>query len=64
MIVTYKDRKCDIQLNNVSYDYDYWCDAYIDSGTYVDTGETISDDIIDKMQDSDKMIDWIQEWLY
>lgn len=64
MKVNWKGRDIDIIFANVHYDHDYWCDTYIESAIYEDTSEDVPEDILEEMQNSIDMYDWIQEYLF
>lgn len=65
MLVKWRGKDVEIEIENASYDYDYWCDAYICNAYWLDTGNDLTDiemeEINDYMHDS---TDWIISWLY
>ena len=68
MKVTFENRPCEIELDNVVYDHDYWCDAYASGGYWLDTEKDFTEDELDRateyMQSVHNGEDWIMKWLY
>lgn len=65
MKVTFQNREVEIEeFEDVSYDHDYWCDAFISNAYWVDTDTALSDDELDLMNDDINKDEWIMSWLY
>jgi hypothetical protein len=64
MKTIFEDRPIDIEeLENATFDYDYWCDAFISQATWLDTNKEFTDEELDRI--NDKGIDeYIIQWLY
>lgn len=65
MIVTFKGREVDIELENATPDYDYWCDVFVDKAVWQDTDTELTGDEYDEINEELKKDDqWILDWIY
>lgn len=65
MRIQFKEKYYEIELDNVSHDHDYWCDAYISKGFSIDENyRELNENELDEMTNSIYMDRWIQNWLY
>lgn len=67
MLVKWRGKDVEIELENVVLDHDYWMDAYVSSGYWLDTGQNLTDSELEEISsydNCDNMYKWITDWLY
>jgi hypothetical protein len=64
IVLKIKGRKVKIELENVSYDHDYWCDCYVSSAYDIELQKDLPEEELEQMSDSIDKIDWIMDYLY